>query len=181
MCIVLQLKGTRDFLLHGTYLQKTLRILICFRLALFHCLQCLISFSQIDHLLRHFVRFLTLILLRYMRLSQSSDLLLNIVLGDFNVHHTEWLTYYGGTVIFLSQMTLLKWLTFLLGSLTVTLTVLLFWIYLFFLTIVFVLQWLSLRSEILIILLSQFSFSFLQTQKTETPFLRTAYDYAHKD
>ena len=37
------------------------------------------------------------------------------VLGDFNVHHKDWLTYSGGTnrlvnsvVIFLSQMTLLR-------------------------------------------------------------------------
>ena len=45
------------------------------------------------------------------------------VFGDFNVHHKDWLTYYGGTdwpgelsvMIFLSQMTLLRWLTFLLG------------------------------------------------------------------
>ena len=39
---------------------------------------------------------------------------------------------------------------------TVTLTVLLFWIYLFLLMLVFVLQWLSLHWEILIMLLSQF-------------------------
>ena len=45
------------------------------------------------------------------------------VFGDFNVHHKDWLTDYGGTdwpgelsvMIFLSQMTLLRWLTFLLG------------------------------------------------------------------
>ena len=42
----------------------------------------------------------------------------------------------------LSQMALLRWLTFLLGSLTVTLTVLLFWIYFFLFTQVFVLPWL---------------------------------------
>ena len=50
------------------------------------------------------------------------------VFGHFNVHHKDWLTYSGGTDglgelcynFFLSQMTLLKWLTFLLGSLTVT-------------------------------------------------------------
>ena len=53
-------------------------------------------------------------------------------------------------------MTLLRWLTFLLGSQTVIFTFLLFWIYLFILTLVFVLQWLSIHSEILIILLSQF-------------------------
>ena len=47
-------------------------------------------------------------------------------------------------------MTILKWLTFLLDSQTGTVTALLFRIYLFLLTLVFVLQWLSLRWEILI-------------------------------
>ena len=86
------------------------------------------------------------------------------VFGDFNVHHKDWLTYSGGTdrsvIIFLSQTILLRWLTFPLESLTVTLTVLLFWIYLFLLTLVFVLQWLSLHWEILIMLLSQFPLTF---------------------
>ena len=53
-------------------------------------------------------------------------------------------------------MTLLEWLTFLLGFVTVTLTVLSFWIYFFLLMLVIVLQWLSLHWEILIVLLSQF-------------------------
>ena len=57
-------------------------------------------------------------------------------------------------------MTLLRWLTFLLGSQTVILIVLLFWIYFFLLTLVFVLQWFSLHWEILIILLSQFPLTF---------------------
>ena len=54
------------------------------------------------------------------------------VLGDFIVHHKDWLTYSGGTDrpceldCYFSQMTLLRWLTFLLGSMTSTLTVLLF-------------------------------------------------------
>ena len=65
-------------------------------------------------------------------------------------------------MIFLSQMTLLRWLTFILGSQTVILTVLLFWIYLFFLALIFVLQWLSLQWEILIMLLSQFPLTFHQ-------------------
>ena len=65
------------------------------------------------------------------------------VFGDFNIHHKDWLSYSGGinlvnsVVSFLSQMTLLRWLTFLLGSLTVILIVLLFWIYLFLLMLVF--------------------------------------------
>ena len=58
----------------------------------------------------------------------------------------------NSVIIFVSQMTLLIWLTFLLGSQTVILIVLPFWIYLFLLTLVFVLQWLSLRWEILIML-----------------------------
>ena len=63
-------------------------------------------------------------------------------------------------IIFLSQMTLLRWLTFRLQSQTVILIVLLFWIYLFLLTLVFFLQWLSLHWEILILLLSQFPLAF---------------------
>ena len=63
-------------------------------------------------------------------------------------------------IIFLSRTTLLRWLTFLLGSLPVVLTVLLFWIYFFFLTLVFVLQWFSLHWKILIVLLSQFQLTF---------------------
>ena len=72
------------------------------------------------------------------------------VFGDFNVHQKDWITYSHGTdrlgelyyavINFLSQLTLLSWLTFLLGSLTVVLTVLLFWMYLFLLMLVFVLR-----------------------------------------
>ena len=59
-------------------------------------------------------------------------------------------------------MTLLRWLTFLLGSQTVILMVLLFWIYFLLLMLVFVLQWLSVHWEILIMLLSQFPLTFHQ-------------------
>ena len=65
------------------------------------------------------------------------------VFGEFNVDHKDWLTYSGGTdrpgqlCYNFSQTTLLKWLTFLLGSQTVILIVQLFWIYLFLLTLVF--------------------------------------------
>ena len=71
--------------------------------------------------------------------------------GDFSVNHKDWLTYSGGTDtpdklycnFSLFQINLLRWLTFLLGSLTVTLAVVFFWICLFLLTLVFVLQLLS--------------------------------------
>ena len=59
-------------------------------------------------------------------------------------------------------MTFLKWFSFLLGSLRVILTALLFWIYLFLVTLVFVLQWLFLHWKIPIMLLSQFPLTFYQ-------------------
>ena len=84
------------------------------------------------------------------------------VFGDFNVHHKDWLTFSGGTdrpgelcYNFYLKWLKRRWLTFLLGTLTVTLTVLLFLISFFLLTLVFVLQWFPLHWEILI-LLSQF-------------------------
>ena len=51
---------------------------------------------------------------------------------------------------------------FLLRSQTVILTLLLFWIYFFFLMLVFVLQWLFLHWKIMIMLLSQFLLTFHQ-------------------
>ena len=69
------------------------------------------------------------------------------VFGDFKVHHKDWLTYSGGTdrsgelCYNFSQMTLPRWLTFLLGFQTVILIVLLFWIYFFLLMLVFVLRY----------------------------------------
>ena len=102
-----------------------------------------------------------------MRFSRSTHLLMCLSLETLtSIIRTgspilvELIDLVNSVIIFLSQMTLLKWLTFLLGSLTVTLTVLLFWIYFFLLMLVFVLQWLSLHREILIILLSQFPLTF---------------------
>ena len=54
--------------------------------------------------------------------------------GDSNIHHKDWLTYSSGTdrpVELCYQIMLISWLTFLLRSLTVTLTIMLFWIYFF--------------------------------------------------
>ena len=50
-----------------------------------------------------------------------------IVFENFSVYHKGWISYSGGTnrpgkIIFLSQTTLLRWLVFLLRSLTVTFT-----------------------------------------------------------
>ena len=78
------------------------------------------------------------------------------------------LTYSGRTdgltnsvIIFLFEMTLLRWLTFLLGLLTITLTVLPFWFYIFLSSDSTLL---SLHWKILIIMLSQFLLTFQSTQ-----------------
>ena len=88
------------------------------------------------------------------------------VFGDLNVHHKDWLTYSGGTerpgklfYNFSISNDLMQMVNFP-TQISVTLTVLLFWIYLFLLTLVFVLQWLSLHWEILIMLLSQLPLTF---------------------
>ena len=72
----------------------------------------------------------------------------------------ELIDLVNSVIIFLSQMTLLRWSTFLLVSQAVALNVLLFCIYLFLLMLVFVLPWLSLHWEILIMLLSQYLLTF---------------------
>ena len=72
---------------------------------------------------------------------------------------SNWLTYSGGTDNLVNS-----WTYFLLGSLTLTPTVLLYWIYLFLLVLVFVRQQFFLHWKILIMLLSQFPSTFCHTQ-----------------
>ena len=79
-------------------------------------------------------------------------------------------------IIFLSQKILLRWLPILRKSLTVTLTALPFWVCFFLVMLVFVLQWLLIRQEIVIMFLSQFPLSSYQTPKAL--FHRIAYDYS---
>ena len=107
-----------------------------------------------------------------MRFSRSTHLLMYLSLETLtSIIRTglpipvELIDLVNPFIIFLSQTALLKWLTFLLGSQTMILTVLLFWIYLFLLTLVFVLQRISLRWEILIMLLSEFPLIFHHVNK----------------
>ena len=72
----------------------------------------------------------------------------------------ELIDLVNSVIIFLPQMTILRWLTSLLESQTMTFIVLLFWTYFVVLKLVFVLQWFSLHWEILIMLLSQFPLVF---------------------
>ena len=133
---------------------------LCFRLALLHSVSYFFSLCRSPS---------SALCVVFDSVSSNMDEVLSInpsanvfVFGDFNIHHKDWLTYSGGTDRpgFLSQMTLLRWLTFLVKYQTVILIVLLFWIYFFLLMLVFVLQSLSLHWEILIMLLSQFPLTF---------------------
>ena len=94
-----------------------------------------------------------------------------IVFGNSDVYHKGWkLSFHlvkltnlvNAAIILLSKTTLLRWLTFLLGSWTVTLDNLALLDFFFLLTLVFALMWLSLHWKILIILFSQFPWTFFK-------------------
>ena len=68
-------------------------------------------------------------------------------------------------------MTLLRWLTFLLGLQTMILIVLLFWIYFCLVSIVFVLKSLSLHWEILTMLLFHFPLTFHESYNGKPRFM----------
>ena len=138
---------------------------LCFQM--FYFTQCLTSFSSIDHLLCYCARFLILFHLTQIRFSRSTLLLMCLSLETSTPIIRTALPFLGelidllnSVIIFLSQMTLPRLLTFLLASQTVGLTVLLFWIYLFLVMLVFALQWLSLHWEIHSMLLSYFPLTF---------------------
>ena len=101
---------------------------LCFQLVLLHSVSYFFFLFQSPYL---YVQFLMLFYLTYMRLSW-------FVLGNFNIIIktgqpilVELIHLVNSALLFLSQMILLRWLTFLLRFLTVSLAVLLFWIYLF--------------------------------------------------
>ena len=86
----------------------------------------------------------------------------------------------NSVITFLSQTTLLRWLTVLLGSLTVTLTVLLFWIYLFLLVLAFVLELFSLHWKTDEVVVSV-SIDFPSNWKGDAPFHCIACDCSHAE
>ena len=100
--------------------------------------QCLTSFSSINHLLCLCAQILILFHLTQMRsLNQpiwksipSLETFTSIIRTDLPIL-MELIDLVNSVIIFLSQMTLLRWLTSLFGSQTVILIVLLFWIYFF--------------------------------------------------
>ena len=123
---------------------------LCFWLALLHSVSCFFFLYQSPSLSLCTV---------FDSISSNIDEVLSInpsanvfVFGDFNVHHKHWLTYSSGTdrpgelcYHFSIWNNLTQMVNFPTRIQTVILIVLLFWIYFFFLTLVFVLQWLSLH------------------------------------
>ena len=109
------------------------------------------------------------------------------VFGDFDLYPKDWITYSGGTdrlgefCYNFSQEILLRWLTFLLRSKTVMLTVLLFWIYLFLLMLVFVLQWLCPPLGNSNHVIVSVSIGFPSYAQRNVPFHRIAYEYSCAD
>ena len=92
---------------------------------------------------------------KVLSINPSANMLL---FGDFNVWHKNWLTFSGGTdtfgelcYSFSTSNEVTQMVTFLLGSQTMTFTVLFFWFYLFPLVLVFwsccclSFHWLSIR------------------------------------
>ena len=81
---------------------------------------CLISFSSIKHLLCLYATVFDSIssnIDEFLSMNTSANV---FVFGVFNVHHKDWLTILvelidlvNSVIVFLSQMTLLRWLNFL--------------------------------------------------------------------
>ena len=97
----------------------------------------------------------------------------------------ELIDLVNSVIIFLSQMTLLRWLTFLLGSQTIILIVLLFWIYFFLLTLVFdasicsTMAFLPLGNSDHVVALV--SIDFPSNSQRDALFHRVAYDHFRSD
>ena len=113
--------------LHGTHLQKTLQILI-YVFNWLYVTQCLTSFSSINHLLLC-AQFFILFHLTQMRFSPLTHLLMcfsletsTFIMRTGLLILVELIDLVSSPIIFLSQTTLLRWLTFLLASQTMILS-----------------------------------------------------------
>ena len=84
----------KDFLLHGTYLWKTLQILT-YVFNWLYFTQCLTSFSSIDHHLSPYALFDSISCNIDEVLSTNASAV--FVFGDCNIHYKDCLTYSSGT------------------------------------------------------------------------------------
>ena len=110
-------------------LQKTLQILFFFVFDQLFFNQCLSSFLSIDHFLCLSAQFLILFHQTQMRFSRSTHLqtccsleTLTTIIRTGLFILVELTHLVNSVIIFLSQMTLFRWFTFLLGSQTVILS-----------------------------------------------------------
>ena len=93
----------------------------CFRLALLHAVSYLFFLYRSPSLSWRMVfDSISSNIYKVLSIHPSANV---FVFGDFNVHHKDWLTFLvelidkvNSVIIFLAQMTLLRWLIFLLGS-----------------------------------------------------------------
>ena len=164
----------------GLSLENSADSYLCFRLALLH--------SVTSFFFLYWPSFLSLCAV-FDSISSSIDVLsinssTNVFLiWDFDVHHKDWLSYSAGTdrtgsiCYNCSQTTLLRWLTFLFASQDLLLTVLLFWIYFFLLTLIFVLQWLSSIAKLWSCCCLSFHWLSI-ILRTDAPFHHIAYEYS---
>ena len=124
-----------------------------------------------------------------MRFSRSTHLLMFLSLDTLtSIARTglpilvELINLVNSGIIFLSQMTLLTWLTFLLQSQTVILIVLPFWIYLFLLTPVYICSTVDFpplgNSDHVVI---SVSIEFPSNSQLDTPFHLRASEYSWAD
>ena len=92
----------------------------------------------------------------------------------------ELIDIMNSVIVFQSQTTLVRWSTFQLGSLTVIAIFLLFWVYLFLLTLIFVPQCLFSLCNSDCLVASVFT-DFPSNQISDAPFHCISYDYCYAD
>ena len=93
--LVSQFMWRKDFLLHGTYLKKTLKTYLCFWLVLLHSVSYFFFLYQSPSLsLRTVFDSISSNIYEVLSINPSANA---FVFGDFNVHHNDRLTYSGGT------------------------------------------------------------------------------------
>ena len=163
-------------------LENSVDSCLCFRLALLHSVSSFFFFYQSSLSLCMVFDAISSNIDDFLSINPSANV---FVFGDSN--HKDCITYSDGTyrlvnfvIIFLSQMILLRWLTSLLGSQTVTLTVPLFWIFISFdASICFTMASPSLGNSDHVVV--SVSINFLLNSKRDAPFHCVAYDYSHVD
>ena len=177
----------KDFLLHDSYvtLENSADSCLCFCLALLHSVSYFFLLYWSPSSLCKVFDSISSNIDEVLWINPSADV---FVFGDFNVHHKDWITYSGGTDRsgeFCYNFSISNDLTQMVNFPT--------WIpdcyfhsplldLYFFLTLIFVLQGLSLYWKILVMLLSQSPFTFHHIHNRMPRFIDCiAYDYSPAD